>query len=59
MIVCLEEMKQPSHFHKNGAWQRNIEKQAEYVEIANKRLEYYKGFKEENEPDLFDEAINH
>ena len=42
--------------HQLGVKAIGIEKQAEYVEIANKRLEYYKGFKEENEPDLFDQA---
>ena len=44
--------------HQLGVKAIGIEKQAEYVEIANKRLEYYKSFKDEKEPDLFDRAIN-
>jgi hypothetical protein len=44
--------------HQLGVKAIGIEKQAEYVEIAKKRLEYYKSFKEESEPDLFDRAIN-
>ena len=44
--------------HQLGVKAIGIEKQAEYVEIANKRLEYYKSFKEEKEPDLFDKAMN-
>lgn len=42
--------------HQLGVKAIGIEKQAEYVEIANKRLEYYKNLKDEKEPDLFDQA---
>jgi site-specific DNA-methyltransferase (adenine-specific) len=44
--------------HQLGVKAIGIEKQAEYVEIAKKRLEYYKSFQDEKEPDLFDKAIN-
>jgi len=42
--------------HQLGVKAIGIEKQAEYVEIANKRLEYYKDYKDDKEPDLFDQA---
>jgi site-specific DNA-methyltransferase (adenine-specific) len=42
--------------HQLGVTAIGIEKQAEYVEIARKRLEYYRSFKDEKEPDLFDQA---
>ena len=44
--------------HQLGVKAIGIEKQAEYVEIAKKRLEYYKSFEDEKEPDLFDSAMN-
>lgn len=44
--------------HQLGVKAIGIEKQAEYVEIAKKRLEYYKSFQDEKEPDLFDKAMN-
>ena len=43
--------------HQLGVKAIGIEKQAEYVEIASKRLEYYKNLKDEKDPDLFDKAI--
>lgn len=43
--------------HQLGVKAIGIEKQAEYVQIARKRLEYYKQFKDEIEPDLFDKVI--
>ena len=43
--------------HQLGVKAIGIEKQAEYVEIASKRLEYYKNLKDEKDPDLFDTAI--
>jgi DNA modification methylase len=44
--------------HQLGVKAIGIEKQAEYVEIARKRLEYYQSFKEDKDPDLFDKAMN-
>ena len=44
--------------HQLGVKAIGIEKQAEYVEIASKRIEYYKNLKEVKDPDLFDQAIN-
>jgi site-specific DNA-methyltransferase (adenine-specific) len=44
--------------HQLGVKAIGIEKQAEYVEIASKRLEYYKNSNDEKDPDLFDKAIS-
>jgi len=43
--------------HQLGVKAIGIEKQAEYVEIANKRLEYYMNTKEDKDLDLFDTAV--
>lgn len=43
--------------HQLGVKAIGIEKQAEYVEIASKRLEYYKDIKEDRDLDLFDKVI--
>jgi site-specific DNA-methyltransferase (adenine-specific) len=43
--------------HQLGVKAIGIEKQKEYVEIANKRLEYYMNTKEEKDLDLFSTAV--
>jgi site-specific DNA-methyltransferase (adenine-specific) len=43
--------------HQLGVKAIGIEKQAEYVEIAKKRLQYYKDFKDDVEPDLFEKVM--